>query len=156
LAAAESSYREALRRDASSLPALVNMADFENRRGRYEQAEVLLMRAVAAYPASAEAPWQTVAGVVSDVRQSGLAGDVMPEVYNPVPEDMGDGLSFVIRVTGDPAQLISAVRAAVAGAVRPRRRPPGPRPRREHAENLRTGRGDSRHFPGGCGACGRL
>ena len=34
---------------------------------------------------SAEAPWQTVVGVVSDVRQSGLAGDVMLEVYNPVP-----------------------------------------------------------------------
>src|SRR6266498_28050 len=31
----------------------------------------------------AEARWQTVVGVVSDVRQSGLAGDVLPEVYSP-------------------------------------------------------------------------
>jgi putative ABC transport system permease protein len=64
--------------------------------------------------ASAEAPWPTVVGVVSDVRQSGLAGDVMLEVYNPVPEDMGSGLSFVMRLAGEPAELISAVRAAVA------------------------------------------
>ena len=63
---------------------------------------------------SAEAPWQTVVGVVSDVRQSGLAGDVMPEVYSPELEDAGGALSFVIRVTGEPAGLISAVRGVVA------------------------------------------
>jgi putative ABC transport system permease protein len=62
----------------------------------------------------AEARWQTVVGVVSDVRQSGLAGDVMPEVYSPALEDMGDAMSFVIRVTGEPAGLISAVRGVVA------------------------------------------
>lgn len=64
--------------------------------------------------AGADAPWPTVVGVVSDVRQGGLAGDTMPEVYNPVPEDMGGSLSFVVRVTGEPASLISAVRRVVA------------------------------------------
>jgi putative ABC transport system permease protein len=63
---------------------------------------------------SAEAPWATVVGVVSDVRQSGLAGDVMLEVYSPELEDVGGALSFVIRVTGEPAGLISAVRGVVA------------------------------------------
>jgi putative ABC transport system permease protein len=63
---------------------------------------------------AAEARWQTVVGVVSDVRQSGLAGDVMPQVYSPDLEDMGDAMSFVIRVTGEPASLISAVRTVVA------------------------------------------
>jgi predicted permease len=62
----------------------------------------------------AEAHWQTVVGVVSDVRQGGLAGDVMPEVYSPELEDVGGALSFVIRVTGEPAGLISAVRGVVA------------------------------------------
>jgi putative ABC transport system permease protein len=65
-------------------------------------------------PGPVEARWQTVVGVVSDVRQSGLAGDVMPEVYSPELEDMGGALSFVIRVTGEPAGLISAVRGVVA------------------------------------------
>jgi predicted permease len=60
------------------------------------------------------APWQTVVGVVSDVRQRGLAGEVKLEVYNPVPEDIEDTLSFVIRFTGEPAGLIPAVRGVVA------------------------------------------
>jgi putative ABC transport system permease protein len=59
-----------------------------------------------------------VVGVVSDVRQTGLAGDVKLEVYNPVPEDMEGTLSFVMRVAGESAHLISAVRAVVA-AVEP-------------------------------------
>ncbi|MEN6426953.1 MAG: ABC transporter permease [Phycisphaerales bacterium] len=63
---------------------------------------------------SAGATWLTVVGVVSDVRQSGLAGDVMSEVYTPVLENAGDALSFVIRVAAEPAHLISAVRATVA------------------------------------------
>jgi predicted permease len=58
--------------------------------------------------------WQTVVGVVSDVRQSGLAGDVKLEVYNPVLDEIDGALSFVIRVTGEPAHLISTVRAVLA------------------------------------------
>jgi len=38
----------------------------------------------------------------------------MPEVYSPELEDMGGAMSFVIRVTGEPAGLISAVRTVVA------------------------------------------
>jgi putative ABC transport system permease protein len=63
---------------------------------------------------SAETPWPTVVGVVSDVRQSGLAGDIMPEVYSLDLGDVGDALSFVLRSTGEPAGLFSAVRATVA------------------------------------------
>jgi putative ABC transport system permease protein len=65
-------------------------------------------------PGPAEARWQTVVGVVSDVRQSGLSRDVMPQVYSPDLEDMDGAMSFVVRVTGEPAGLISAVRAVVA------------------------------------------
>jgi putative ABC transport system permease protein len=63
---------------------------------------------------SAGAHWLTVVGVVSDVRQSGLAGDVKMEVYNPLPEDMDGALSLVMRVAGEPAHLISTVQAVVA------------------------------------------
>ncbi|MFN7943765.1 MAG: ABC transporter permease [Blastocatellia bacterium] len=66
----------------------------------------------------AEANWQTVVGVVSDVRQSGLAGEVLPEVYSPELEDVGGELSFVLRATGEPTSLISAVRGVVT-AVEP-------------------------------------
>jgi len=60
------------------------------------------------------ARWQTVVGVVSDVRQSGLAGDILPEMYSPDLDDSGDALSFVIRVNGEPAGMMSAVRGVVA------------------------------------------
>jgi putative ABC transport system permease protein len=63
---------------------------------------------------SSKAPWLTVVGVVSDVRQSGLAGDVKLEVYSPNLEDMGNEMSFVMRIAGEPAGLISAVRGVVA------------------------------------------
>jgi hypothetical protein len=43
----------------------------------------------------------------------------MLEVYNPVPEDMGGGLSFVIRVAGEPTEFISAVRTVVAEVTEP-------------------------------------
>jgi putative ABC transport system permease protein len=66
------------------------------------------------HPGPADANWRTVVGVVGDVRQSGLAGDVMPEVYSPQLHDAGDALSFVIRVTGDPASLMAAVHGVVA------------------------------------------
>lgn len=59
-------------------------------------------------------PWLTVVGVVNDVRQKGLAGDVTLEVYSPELEDMGGEMSFVIRVDGEPDGLISAVRGVVA------------------------------------------
>ncbi|MEO3474360.1 tetratricopeptide repeat protein [Roseomonas sp. CAU 1739] len=54
-AAAEAAYRDALRLDPGFLPALVNMADFENRRRRFDAAEALLNRGIAAHPDSAEA-----------------------------------------------------------------------------------------------------
>jgi len=66
----------------------------------------------------AGAQWLTVVGVVSDVRQSGLAGDVRMEVYTPVLDEIEDSMSFAIRTSGDPAHLISAVRGVVA-AVEP-------------------------------------
>jgi putative ABC transport system permease protein len=58
--------------------------------------------------------WQTIVGVVSNVRQKGLAGDAMLEVYSPELESVGDELSFVIRVNGEPTRLIPAVRGVVA------------------------------------------
>ncbi len=67
---------------------------------------------------SAGPRWLTVVGVASDVRQSGLAGDVRLEVYSPVLDEIEDSMSFVIRTAGDPAHLLSAVRGVVA-AVEP-------------------------------------
>ncbi|MBN8247651.1 MAG: ABC transporter permease [Verrucomicrobia bacterium] len=71
-------------------------------------------RRIRLHPTQDRERWQTVVGVVRDVRQGGLAGDIMPEVYSPDLEDAGGNLSFALRVTGDPAGLATAVRDAVA------------------------------------------
>ena len=63
--------------------------------------------------AGSEAPWRTVVGIVSDMRQTGLANAVMPEVYVPELAEAGGALCFVVRVTGAPATLAAAVRAVV-------------------------------------------
>ncbi len=61
-----------------------------------------------------ESRWQTVVGIVGDVRQSGLAGDVKLEVYSPKLEAMGGEMSFVLRVGSEPASYIPALRRLVA------------------------------------------
>lgn len=58
--------------------------------------------------------WFTVIGIVNNVRQNGLAGDLLPEVYTPSLEEAGEALSFVIRATGEPSALFAAAQTAVA------------------------------------------
>ncbi|WP_431281138.1 cytochrome c3 family protein [Humitalea sp. 24SJ18S-53] len=55
MAGAEAAFRDALARDPVFLSALVNMADFEARRGRNDAALALLIRATEVHPDSAEA-----------------------------------------------------------------------------------------------------
>jgi putative ABC transport system permease protein len=97
-----------------ALPAagvvIVNEA-FENHHFSGESA---LGKRIHLEGGSAGPHWQTIVGVVSDVRQSGLAGEIMLEVFNPVLDDLQEGLSFVIRTSGEPAQIIPAVRTVMA------------------------------------------
>lgn len=55
----------------------------------------------------------TIVGVVGDVRQSGLEGDITPEIYRPRMEDAGGLMSLVVRVSADPQALADSVRAVV-------------------------------------------
>jgi predicted permease len=62
------------------------------------------------------APWVTVVGLVADVRQLELIGAPRPALYLPASQDAGTGdtlRDWVIRSSGDPAALVSAVRTAV-------------------------------------------
>ncbi len=81
---------------------------------RYFPGQNAVGKRIRLHPGPANGSWQTVVGVVSDVRQSGLAGDITPEVYSPELDDAGDALSFVIRATGTPASLVSAAQRVVA------------------------------------------
>ncbi len=65
---------------------------------------------------SSGAPWVTIVGIVADVHQLELIGAPRPAMYLPASQDVGTGdtlRDWVIRTSGDPAVLASAVRSAV-------------------------------------------
>ena len=67
-------------------------------------------------PADSPNPWVTVIGVVGDVRQAGLYGEQMAELYAPYAQERRSWMSprdLVVRTSGDAASLAGAVREAV-------------------------------------------
>ncbi len=59
--------------------------------------------------------WLTVVGVVADIHQRGLAGDVQPMIYAPFQQDRSDFerfVSFVAR-TATPASVVEGIRADI-------------------------------------------
>ena len=64
--------------------------------------------------AKGEFTTMTVVGIVDDVRHNGLEQDVRPEAFRPISQGAGVWtLKLVLRTTGNPALLASAMRAAV-------------------------------------------
>jgi predicted permease len=57
--------------------------------------------------------WFTIVGVVEDARRSGLAAPTRPAVFEPTTQRARRDLELLVRTTGDPLSLASAVRAAV-------------------------------------------
>jgi predicted permease len=63
-------------------------------------------------PAGAAPRWQTVVGVVADVRYRGLA-DLRLDAYVPAAQSESRPQQLVVRAAGDVAAAVAAVRAAV-------------------------------------------
>ncbi|MBI4874025.1 MAG: ABC transporter permease [Acidobacteria bacterium] len=58
--------------------------------------------------------WWRIAGVVSDVRSSGLKSDPVPEIYIPISANPIPALTLVVRTAAQPLSLLPTIRAAVA------------------------------------------
>lgn len=62
--------------------------------------------------------WLTIVGVVGDVRQSGLAQAIMPEVYTSYAqtesETLTQGMTLIVSAEGERAELVTSIRRAVA------------------------------------------
>ncbi len=56
---------------------------------------------------------RTVVGVVSDIRHEGLTQEPQPEIYMPHLQFPLNGMSFVLRTSGDPLRFVPTVRDAV-------------------------------------------
>jgi predicted permease len=67
-------------------------------------------------------PWETIVGVVADVKYAGLDGAPEPTLYVPYFEDYWPGFSremfLVVRSDGNAASLAASVRGAVRGLDR--------------------------------------
>lgn len=65
---------------------------------------------------SFDGPWRTIAGVVADVRNSGLDAPAGTEIYFPYPQSEGTFRTgyLAIRTQGDPLSLVSTVRREIA------------------------------------------
>ena len=67
-------------------------------------------------PADSPNPWVTITGVVGDVRQTGLYGEQLAEIYAPYAQERRSWMSprdLVVRTNRDAASLAGAVREAV-------------------------------------------
>jgi putative ABC transport system permease protein len=58
-------------------------------------------------------PWMTVIGVATDVRYGNVEAAPEPTIYQPLSQAQGGSLSVVVRTTGNPTALVSAIRGEV-------------------------------------------
>ena len=65
-----------------------------------------------------EGPELEIVGVVGDAKQGGLDSTIEPEIYQPLTAAQADNLTFLIRVSGDPAAFSGAVRGTVTALDR--------------------------------------
>lgn len=66
------------------------------------------------YTRQPDAPWLTVIGVVSDVRHYGPTESARPELYLPWRQLTQAMMAVAVRTTGEPLDLMPAIRAAAA------------------------------------------
>jgi predicted permease len=57
--------------------------------------------------------WRTIVGVVGDERQTSLAKEPEPEVFEPLPQEFRRQMVLVARTNGDAAQLAAPIRRAL-------------------------------------------
>ena len=62
----------------------------------------------------ADQQWQTIIGVVGDVRQRGLESEAFPQIYTPYAEYQHTTMSLAMRTKGDPQAMLGAVRGEIA------------------------------------------
>jgi putative ABC transport system permease protein len=58
-------------------------------------------------------PWLTIVGVVGDVKTAGLDQKTMPQFYYPFTQDPAFATSIVLRIAGDPQNIVREVSATI-------------------------------------------
>jgi putative ABC transport system permease protein len=63
---------------------------------------------------SSAEPWFTVIGVVQDVRQGGLDGEIVPQFFRPYAQAAWPVMTVVVRTTSDPMSFAVLTKKALA------------------------------------------
>lgn len=64
-------------------------------------------------PQVADNDWFTIAGVVGDEKQDGLATAARPEIYQPIAQNPVSEIAMVVRTLGDPRTTLSGIRERI-------------------------------------------
>ncbi|HEY2018075.1 MAG TPA: FtsX-like permease family protein, partial [Bryobacteraceae bacterium] len=65
-----------------------------------------------------EGPFLEIVGVTGDIKQAELDSQPYPEIFQPFSQNRSSDMAVVIRASGDPESLMSAVRGRVAAIDR--------------------------------------
>jgi putative ABC transport system permease protein len=64
------------------------------------------------------APWLTVIGVVSDVKQSWFDREIRPQIYLPYQQTQRRRMTFLLKTSTDPMSLVAAARSQILAVDR--------------------------------------
>jgi putative ABC transport system permease protein len=62
---------------------------------------------------ASDSPWNTIVGVVADMRRTGYDDEVRPETFLPHSQSPAGGMTLVVRTSSDPISFVGSVRSAV-------------------------------------------
>ncbi|MEW6735377.1 MAG: ABC transporter permease [Acidobacteriota bacterium] len=65
-----------------------------------------------------DAPWLTIVGIVSDVKQSWFDKEIRPQLYLPYLQSPLPKMTFMVRTSADPISLVTAVRSHILAVDR--------------------------------------
>ena len=80
---------------------------------RYFAGDDPLGRRIKRTGSSGDAQWMTVVGVVSDVRQAWFDREIRPQLYLPYLQSPRSKMTFLVRTTDDPMNLVAAARSTI-------------------------------------------
>jgi putative ABC transport system permease protein len=81
---------------------------------RYFSGENPLGKKLRVGPDDDTSPWMTIVGIVDDVHYSWISKEDIPTIYRTFRQSPPFYVSLVLRTSGDPLSLVSAVRSQVA------------------------------------------
>ena len=104
------------KRDGREAPAVAIISELTARR--YWPNEDPLGRRFQRDSSDVNAPWLTIVGIVSDVKQSWFDREIRPQVYLPYLQTQQRRMTFLLGTSTDPMSLIAAVRSQILAVDR--------------------------------------